>query len=91
MPLRYLAEVRQPELGWAELEGLATRARASAAALRQEGTPVRFVRSIFVPEDDTCFFLFEAPSEEAVTEAGRRAALGIEVVTRMAATARTAE
>lgn len=41
-----------------------------------EGTPVRFLRSIFVPEDESCFFLYEARDPETVGEAVRRADLG---------------
>ena len=44
--------------------------------MSEEGTPVRFVRSIFVPEDDTCFFLYQAQTPEIVHEAARRADLG---------------
>ena len=35
------------------------------------------MRSIYVPEDQSCFFLYEADSVEAVGEAGRRAHLRI--------------
>jgi hypothetical protein len=45
-----------------------------------EGIPVRFVRSIFVPEDETCFCLYEAASVDAIREAARRAALPIKGV-----------
>ena len=44
--------------------------------MSEEGTPVRFVRSIFVPENDTCFFLYQAQTPEIVHEAARRADLG---------------
>jgi hypothetical protein len=40
------------------------------------------VRAIFVPEDETCFFLWEGCSAEAVREAARRAGLGFERVTQ---------
>ena len=40
--------------------------------------PVRYVRAIFVPEDETCFFLYEAGSVDAVRKAARRAGLGCE-------------
>ena len=43
--------------------------------MRHEGIPVRLVRSVFVPEDEACFYLYEATSAEAVREAARRAAL----------------
>jgi Protein of unknown function (DUF4242) len=56
----------------------AERARLAAEQLTREGTPVRYLHSIFVPEDETCFFLCEAPSVEAVREAARRADLRFE-------------
>lgn len=56
----------------------AGRARRAAAELSREGTPVRYLRSIFVPEDETCFFLYEAVSADAVREAARRAQLPFE-------------
>ena len=39
--------------------------------LTHESTHVRFVRSIHIPEDELCFFVFDAPS-------GRDAALAAE-------------
>lgn len=53
----------------------AERAERATADLSRAGQPVRCVRSIFVPEDETCFLLYEAPSAEAVEEAVRRAGL----------------
>lgn len=43
--------------------------------MQAEGVPVRFLRSVFVPEDDICFLLYEAPSADAVRIAVRRADL----------------
>jgi hypothetical protein len=48
--------------------------------MRDEGIPVRFVRSIFVPEDEACFCLYEAASVDAIRETARRAGLSIEAV-----------
>ncbi len=56
------------------------RARSSAEMLTSEGIPVRFLRSIFVPEDETCFLLYEAGSADDVREAARRADLQFERV-----------
>ena len=36
---------------------------------------MRWIRSVYVAEDDACFLVFEAPSPDAVGEASRRAAL----------------
>ncbi|HEV8461906.1 MAG TPA: nickel-binding protein [Gaiellaceae bacterium] len=63
-------------------------ARLAAEQLTREGTPVRYVRSIFVPEDETCFFLYEAANADDVIEAGRRASLRFERVAEAVAPAR---
>jgi hypothetical protein len=52
-----------------------TRVHRAAQDLAETGTPIRHLRSIFVPQDETCFHLFEAPSAEAVREAAQRARL----------------
>jgi hypothetical protein len=56
----------------------------AAAELTAEGRPVRLVRSIFVPQDETCFLLFEASSVEYVHETARRAAVICERVVEAA-------
>jgi hypothetical protein len=50
----------------------------AANELTEEGTPVRFLQSIYVPEDETGFYLFQALSVEAVREASVRAGLRCE-------------
>ena len=40
------------------------RTRVSATRLSAEGTPVRYLRSLFVPNNETCFLLYEAASAE---------------------------
>jgi len=47
----------------------------AAAQLTREGRRVRLLRSIFVPEDETCFYLFQAQTGDAVREAAMRAGL----------------
>jgi Protein of unknown function (DUF4242) len=72
---RYTVELEEPPDGWAELSDATARARQAARELREQGVPVRLLRSIFVPEDDTCFLLYEGPSAEAVRTALRKAGL----------------
>jgi Nickel responsive protein SCO4226-like len=54
---------------------LATLIRRSVEVVVRQGVDVRYVRSILVPGDETCFHVFEAASAEAVDAVGRLAAL----------------
>ena len=66
----YLARGRVPDR--AALE----RRAASAAEELTEGTSrVRFERSIYVPEDEICFFVFDAPAARDAALAAERAQL----------------
>ncbi len=51
------------------------RARSAAEELTSERTPVSFDRSIHVPEDEICFFVFNAPSGREAALAAERAEL----------------
>jgi hypothetical protein len=77
----YTLELVRPEGGWSRLPELVANAREASEQLTREGTAVRFVRSVFVPEDETCFYLYEAPSTDAVREAARRASLACGPIT----------
>jgi hypothetical protein len=68
----HLIELHRPDHGWDELQALSARARSAAERVNSEETPVRFLRSIFVPDDGTCFHLFEGTAA-AVAEALSRA------------------
>jgi hypothetical protein len=76
----FLVELYGSQTDTAAVAHGANRAQAAAAEVTREGTPVRYMRSIFVPEDETCFYLYEASSVEAVEEAVRRAGLTFERV-----------
>ena len=52
--------------------------RERAHRTAEEGAGVVYVRTTYVPGDEVAFHLFEAPSMEALEEAGRRAALDFE-------------
>ena len=51
------------------------RARSAAEELSEGRVRVRFDRSIYVPEDEICFFVFDAPSGRDAALAAERAAL----------------
>jgi len=51
------------------------RARSAAEELTRQGTRVRFDRTIHVPEDEICFFVFNAPSGRDAALAAERAEL----------------
>jgi hypothetical protein len=52
--------------------------RRSAQQVSADGKRVRFVRSIFVPEDETCFDLYDAVSAEVVAETAHRAGVSFD-------------
>jgi len=72
----YLVETYVPQSHADEIRTTARRARAIAKTLSRGGTPVRYVRTTFLPEDETCFHVFEAASEDAVGEVCRLAGIG---------------
>ena len=76
-PTRYTVELRLPQAGWTDVQEAAARAREASEQMRREGEGVRFLRSVFVPEDEACFFLYEGPSAESVRTAALRANLGV--------------
>jgi hypothetical protein len=63
---KYLAELYQPA---ASLEGRIALSRAAGRV----GRDVRYVRSIFLPDEETCFHEYESGSLEKLAEALARA------------------
>ena len=62
------------------LRAMADRLAAGARSEASHGH-IRYVHTIFVPEDETCFLLYEAASEDLVREAALRAALAFDRIT----------
>jgi Nickel responsive protein SCO4226-like len=58
-------------------------ARAAAEELLREGTAIRYLRSIFVPEDETCFLVYEAGSADDVRRAATLAGLPADHIVEM--------
>jgi hypothetical protein len=63
------------------------RARDAAHELSRQGARVAYIRAIHVPEDEICFFVFEAQSSREATLAAELAGLETVRVVRAEVTA----
>ena len=61
----------------------ATRAGLATQRMRRDGASISYLRSIFVPEDETCFLVYEARSVTDVCRAARLAGLPVDHVVEM--------
>ena len=59
------------------------RARQAAEEQTRQGVPVRYLRSMYLPDDETCFVLYEAESAEAARRAAALAAIAFEQVSEV--------
>jgi hypothetical protein len=75
---KFLVERNLPGLTPEQLSAAASAAKATTAAMTSEGTPVRYLRSTFIPGEDKCYCLFEGPSADVVKTANERAQLPYE-------------
>ena len=71
----YLVEAFLPRGATGERRTRENRARSVAEELTRAGTRIRFDRSIHVPEDEICFFVFDAPTGRDAALAAQRAEL----------------
>ena len=74
----FLVEWFVSRTNFGTVERNAKLAGQAAAQLSREGTPISFVRSIFIAEDETCFHLYEATTIDSVRAAAERAAVPYE-------------
>ena len=72
---RYLVETYLARGATAERAAQDQRARSAAQELAREAKRVRFDRSIQIPEDEICFFVFDAPSSRDAALVAERAGL----------------
>ncbi len=72
----YLVETFLARGAAGEREARERRARSAAESMTRDGARVGFEGSIHVPEDEICFFTFEAPSGREAALAAQRAGLG---------------
>jgi len=74
----YVAERYLPGITTEQLLDAARRARRAAADMTATGTPVTYLRSTFLTGDQTCYCLFDGPSEQAVAQVNDRAGIPYE-------------
>jgi hypothetical protein len=60
-----------------DLRDAARRARDVATEMTGEGIPVRYHRSIFMPDEAKCFCIFDGPTAEDVRKLNERANLPV--------------
>jgi hypothetical protein len=71
----YLVETYLARSSAAERTARELQARSAAVELTRAGTPVRFDGAIHVPEDEICFYVFDASSGREAALAAQRAGL----------------
>lgn len=76
----YLVECYWPGLTVEAVEAADARARERAAALRAQGSSVRFLGALLVPGDEVAFFQFGGSSADEVARAAREAGLPLDRV-----------
>jgi uncharacterized protein DUF4242 len=78
----YVVERYLPGVSRAELERQLERLEHVT-----RGTQVEYLGSTIVPDDEACFCQFDAPSEQAVAEANRRAGIPFDRIVQAVAVA----
>jgi hypothetical protein len=72
---QFLVEVFTPRAAAGKLASAERRAAVAATQLSTADVAVRYVRSTYIPDDEICFFVFDAPSERDAALVAQRAGL----------------
>lgn len=77
---KYIVERHLPGITPEQLNAAAGRAKSATAEMSEEGVPVRYLRSTFLPGEEKCYCLFEGESRDTVEAANKRAEIPYERV-----------
>jgi hypothetical protein len=77
---QYVVERHLPNFTGEMVAAAAKRAKQTTLAMTREGTPLRYMRSIFIPGEDKCYCLFEGESADTVRQANERAELPVKSI-----------
>jgi hypothetical protein len=69
----FMVERYLPGMHYGDLREAIERAAEEAKTMTAEGTPVCYLGSTIVPDEEACFCRFEGPDAEAVVRANERA------------------
>jgi hypothetical protein len=72
---QFLVEVFVPRSRVGELAAAEERVVQATRRLSGKGRDLRYVRAIYVPDDETCFYTFEASSADLVAQASASAGI----------------
>ena len=73
---RFLVELRPARTEYDDIRLIGERCREACARLERDGTSIRLLRSVFVPEDGSCLLVYEAETASAAADAVARADIG---------------
>ncbi|MGH3071171.1 MAG: hypothetical protein ACRDNB_02730 [Gaiellaceae bacterium] len=72
---QFLVEVFTPRASAGKLATAERRAKLAARGMSGADGELRFVRATYIPEDEICFFVFDAPSGREAALVAQRAGL----------------
>jgi hypothetical protein len=72
---QFLVEVFTPRAAADKLASAERRATVAATQLSAADVAVRYVRATYIPDDEICFFIFDAPTGSDAALAAQRAGL----------------
>src|SRR4029077_3683373 len=75
---QYIVERHLPGITPEQLTAAAARAKSVTAEMTQQGNPVRYLPTTFLPSEEKAFCLFDAPSAERVKEANELAQIPLQ-------------
>jgi len=87
----FLVEFYLPRTDAAALGRSVRRARRAAEEQTRQGIQVRYLRSMYLPDDESCLLLYEADSAEAARRAAALAAIAFERVSEVIGDTLTAD
>lgn len=71
----YMVERELPGITMEQLAGAQRAAIETSQRFTAEGKPVRYIRSMYVPDEAHCMCLFEAPNAAMVEDVNKAAAI----------------